>query len=374
MSQAGAGARIPWPILIISFNRPDYLRRLCASLRAQQGVVLDETNIHLMQDGCRSPRSGLSYATEEEIAASLAVFREAFPAGQVHASPDNLGIAMNMLRAERHAFVTLKAHGGYFFEDDLELGPCYLAVMEAMRLKFRAHPKVGYFAAYGDHRRGGDPAAPRLVPMEHHWGFGLKRICWQAMQPWLKPFHQVYAEVDYQARPHLRIVEIFEAKQVSSTSSSQDVAKTMACAELGFARVNTDVSYARYIGEHGQSFRPATFERLGFHEMRYVERMPDSPPDVTEEIVAAIAERKRAACVAHRQERYAEELAEMRTRLFNPDRPATREEVAWLWRLLMDRVPGDDVLERLAGKRTLRQVRRQLLRNREAQAKGGFLA
>jgi hypothetical protein len=374
MSAAGAGAPIPWPILIISFNRPDYLRRLCASLKAQQGVALNETNIHLMQDGGRSPRSGLGYATEEEIAESIAVFREAFPKGQVHASPDNLGIAMNMLRAERHAFVTLKAHGGYFFEDDLELGPCYLAVMEAMRQTFRAHPKVGYFAAYGDHRRGGDPSAPTLVPMEHHWGFGLKRICWQAMQPWLKPFHQVYAEVDYQARPHLRIVEIFEQKQVSSMNSSQDVAKTMACAELGFARVNTDVSYARYIGEQGQSFRPATFERLGFHEMRYVEHMPDRLPEVTGEIVAAIAERKRAACVAHRQERYPAELAEMRTRLFNPDRPATREEIEWLWRLLMDRVPGDDVLDRLAGKRTLRQVRRQLLRNREAQAKGGFLA
>jgi hypothetical protein len=40
----------------------------------------------------------------------------------------------------------------------------------------------------------------------------------------------------------------------------------------------------------------------------------------------------------------------------------------------MDRVPGEEVLDRLAGKRTLRQVRRQLLRNREAQAKGGYLA
>jgi hypothetical protein len=374
MSAAGADARVPWPILIISFNRPDYLARLCGSLKAQKGVTLDPANIHLMQDGARSPRSGLSYATEEELAASVAVFREHFPEGQVHAAPDNLGIAMNMLRAERHAFVTLNAHGGYFFEDDLELGPCYLAVMEALRLKFRGQPKAGYFAAYGDHRRGGDPAAPRLVPMEHHWGFGLKRACWQAMQPWLKPFHRVYAEVDYQARPHLRIVELFEEKQVSSMNSSQDVAKTMACAELGFARVNTDVSYARYIGEHGQSFRPATFERLGFHDMQAVDRMPERLPEVTEAILAGIAEAKRAACSAHRQERFAAELAEMRDRLFNPDRPATREEVDWLWRLLMDRRPADDVYERLVGKRTVRQVRRQLLRNREAQAKGGYLA
>ena len=374
MSGAAAGAPLPWPIILISFNRPDYLRRLCASLKAQQGVTLNEANIHLLQDGARSPRSGLSYSAEEEIAASIAAFQEAFPAAQVHASAENLGIAMNMLRAERLAFQTLNAHGAYFFEDDLELGPCYLAVMEAMRLQFRAHPKVGYFAAYGNHRAAFDPVAPQLVPMEHHWGFGLKRVCWQAMQPWLKPFHQVYAEVDYQARPHLRIVELFQSRAVSSMNSSQDVAKTMACAELGFARINTDVSYARYIGEHGQSFRPTTFERLGYHEMRAVDRMPESMPTVTAELVASIIEQKRESCTRHRQERYEPELAEMRRRLFNPDQPVTREEVEWLWRLVMDRLPDEEAFGRLVGKRTLRQVRRQLLRNREAQAKGGFLA
>ena len=64
----------------------------------------------------------------------------------------------------------------------------------------------------------------------------------------------------------------------------------------------------------------------------------------------------------------------MRRTMFNPDLPATREEVAWLWRLLMDRLPDEGVFEKMVGKRTVRQARRQLLRHREAQGKGGYLA
>jgi hypothetical protein len=367
--------RIARPIILFAFARPAYLRRLCLSLKAQRGVELDEAGIHLLQDGARSPRSGVSYADPGAIAASIAAFREVFPRGQVHASPDNLGVAMNIWRGEKLAFQALGAEIAYFFEEDLELGPCYLAMLERLAALAAAHPRLGYFAAYGDHRAPGDPAAPRIVPMEHHWGFGLTRRCWQAIQPWLRPFHQVYAEVDYQARPHLRIVELYEAKGVSSMASSQDVAKTMACAELGWARVNTDVPYARYIGAEGESFRAERFAAAGFDRVEVAESMPAAAPAADAALIARIIEEKRAACAAHRQARYAAELQDMRRHLFNPDRPATREEVEWLWRVVMDRIPPDEAyFGKNVGKRTLRQIRRSLLRSREAQAKGFYLA
>jgi hypothetical protein len=88
------------PICIVSFDRPDYLRRLCLSLKAQRGVCIAEHRIHLIQDGALSPRSGVAYTEPDRIAASIAAFREVFPGGMVHASPDNVGIAMNIRRAE----------------------------------------------------------------------------------------------------------------------------------------------------------------------------------------------------------------------------------------------------------------------------------
>jgi hypothetical protein len=371
---AAATTVIDRPIVIFAFARPEYLTRLCLSLRDQQGVTLREEAIHLLQDGARSPRSGVPYAEPERIEASIAAFRAVFPRGQVHEAPHNLGVAMNIWRGEKLAFQTLKAELAYFFEEDLELGPCYLAMMERLAGLLGRFPRLGYFAAYGDHRRGGDPAAPALVPMEHHWGFGLTRRCWQAMQPWLRPFHQAYAEVDYQARPHLRLVELYEGKSVSSMASSQDVAKTMACAELGFARINTDVAYARYIGAEGESFRPDRFERHGFGAAAVADRLPDRLPTVSTALIEGFIAAKRAECEAHRRDEYAAALAAMRRHMFNPDRPATREEIEWLWRVLMDRIPADEeYFERNAGKRTLRQIRRSLLRSREAQAKGFYL-
>ncbi|WP_270938252.1 hypothetical protein [Falsiroseomonas oryzae] len=369
-----AAREVTRPVILFAFTRPDYLRRLCLSLKAQQGVVLPDAQLHLLQDGARSRRSGLTYGDPARIAESIAVFREHFPGGHVHAAPENLGIAMNLLRGETLAFRTLRADIAYFFEEDLELGPCYLAMLEALSRGVGRHPRLGYFAAYGDHRRESDPQAPQLVPLEHHWGFGLTRRCWLAMQPWLQPFHKVYAEVDYQARPHLRIVELYGEKGVSSMASSQDVAKTMACAELGFARVNTDVAFARYIGAQGESFRPDRFAAHGFAAAEVATTMPARLPEAPTELIERIIAEKRDACAAHRRDAYDAELAEMRRHMFNPDRPATREEVEWLWRLVMDRLPGnEEYYAKNVGIRTLRQIRRSLLRSREAQGKGFFL-
>ena len=362
------------PIVIFSFTREDYLRRLCASLRTQQGVRLEEGRVHLVQDGARSPRSGNVYGDPARIEASIAAFREAFPGGHVHASADNLGIAMNIQRGEALVFETLDAEVGYFFEDDLELGPWYLATLEAMRAQLGAHPEIGYFAAYGDHRRVSDPDAPKLVPLEHHWGFGLTRRCWRAMQPWLQPFLRTYGRVDYQMRPDLAIAELYLDKPVAHTASSQDVAKTMACADLGFARVNTDVCFARYIGERGESFSPAGFTRLGFPAMAYATERPRHAPAITPAAVEEIIRAKRASCTEFRQTAFPARLEELRGRILNPDRLVTREELDQLWRLLMDRAPdAADYYANTVGRRTVREVRTALLRSREARGKSFYM-
>ena len=102
----------PAPIVIFAFSRPDYLRRLCASLRAQEGFAVEGRSVHLLQDGSRSPRSGVVYADPATIEASIAAFREAFPEGSVHAAPHNLGIAMNIQRGEELVFRELDAEVG----------------------------------------------------------------------------------------------------------------------------------------------------------------------------------------------------------------------------------------------------------------------
>ena len=68
------------------------------------------------------------------------------------------------------------------------------------------------------------------------------------------------------------------------------------------------------------------------------------------------------------------QLAEMGQRLFDPDRPATRQDIEEVWRVLLDRLPEDEAyFARNVGHRTVRQIRTTLLRSREGRSKTFYL-
>lgn len=362
------------PIVIMSFDRPQYLARLCNSLKLQQNFSLDECNIHLFQDGARSPRTGLEYTSDDKIKACVETFKAAFPAGKVHVSPVNLGIALNFQRAETLAFAELEADCAYFFEDDLELGPLYLAVLERIYEQVKARSDVGYFAAYGMHMEHSNPHAPSFLPLEHHWGFGLLRSAWLKMQPWLQPFYEIYGKCDYKWRPHIAIVEEYLKKDVAHHHTSQDVAKTLACSSLGLARINTDVCYARYIGAQGQSFDENLFKELGFDRVSVVEHLPTGALAIDDGIIRAIGKEQRDRHTAFRRNDLEATLVDMRKRYFNPEAVITREQISWIWQMIMDRLPGEDCYESNVGKHSVREFRTALLRSQEACGKSGYMA
>lgn len=133
------------PITIISFDRPHYLERVCTSLKAQRDFKFQEDRVILAQDGAVSAITGRQAAREKDIEACVQVFRKYFPNGQILDYAHNLGIAFNIRRAEQHVFETMDAPFGYFFEDDLELSPLYLSMMEEMRRSFRPEMRVAYW-------------------------------------------------------------------------------------------------------------------------------------------------------------------------------------------------------------------------------------
>lgn len=296
--------RIETPIILFAFDRPDYMDRVCRSLTMQRGVVLDPARIWLLQDGAVSPRTGKRYASDDAITASIAAFRRHFPRGQVLASPHNLGVARNILRGERLVFDELNAGLGYFFEDDLELGPWYVWALEQLRQVTEPFPRIAYFGAYGDHRRDYPGPEVRYIPLEHHWGFGLRREGWRQMMRWLEPFYTLLEGRDYNERPHRQIYELFRPLSIASEASSQDAAKSLACLELGLSRVLTTVSFGRYIGERGNSFSPEHFRSMGFDRMRIAESERYDFPKMTEETLQRIDGHHRRHYERLRRERY----------------------------------------------------------------------
>jgi hypothetical protein len=361
------------PVVIFAFNRPDYLAALCRGLLAQTQVKVDPSRVHLMQDGAVSARTGRRHALPGMIERSAAVFREHFPQGHVHQSPHNLGIAENILRGQALAFETLDAPVAYFFEDDLEPGPLYIAALEAMRAASEPFAdRVAYFAAYGDRRGVQTGPLVRWRPLANLWGFGLRREAWRRIQDWLQPWWEEIRRNDYRARNALRIMEFWRTKPIARNATSQDGAMEAACAAVGLARIGTDVCFARYIGAVGEHLSPQKFKERGFETMRWAERdlFSFAPFD------AAIPENFVAGAYGtfetYRREGLEGDIARLKARTDDPDRLASEAEIHALWCLLLDRRQAPEpFLAQHAGKSTIRAVRRALVRRPEFQRING---
>lgn len=355
------------PVILFGFNRPDYLRRVCLSLRAQRRRRVEDRQVWLVQDGAVSPRSGVRYAEDAAIEASIAAFREVFPGGQMlDPQGHNFGIAENIRRGEDLAFQVLGADWALFLEDDLELGPDYLEVMERIAELAAPFPAIGYFAAYGDHRLPEPPARIGWQPLEHNWGFGLRREAWARIKPFLDPYHAILARADYRFRLEAQIHEWQRGLTYASDKSSQDAMKTVACAELGIARLMTNACFGRYIGVEGASFNARKFAELGYDRTAVVtlDSLDFAPLD--EAVVAGMIARERTRLGAFRREHFDGFLASLQARFFDPSRAVTREDVDALYRLLLDRAPeNEQVYEHSMGRHNLASLRRAIMGSNE---------
>ncbi|WP_439549574.1 hypothetical protein, partial [Falsiroseomonas sp.] len=269
------------PIAVMSFNRPDYLRQVLASLAAQEGAAIEEREVILFQDNWRNAHSGRVCAEAAEIEACIAVFREIFPAGRVMAAADNIGVAENFFRAETHMFREIGADCAYFFEDDLVLEPNYLATLDRLRDACAASGagagagagagggvgQVGYFACYGELKASEEDQrkkARALQRLGHLWGFGLFRRHWEEMQPVMADYYAMTLGRDYRDRPGAEILRHYRARGIDVGVSSQDDVKKAVTYFLGRVALNTALVHARYIGAVGLHMNPAKFEASGF--------------------------------------------------------------------------------------------------------------
>jgi len=254
----------------MAFNRPDYLRETLRSIAAQASVADGRREVHLFQDGAVNFHSGERYATDEAIAASAAVFREVFPNGTAHPAGANIGIALNFDRAERYVFLERRFPSAAFFEDDMVLGPHYLATLQRL-LDFAASPDseglVGYVAAYGHHKA---PMAEQLrrrreiMPVGHAWGYGVTRAHWLEVREIIDPYITICADCDYRKRPKGKIGGLHKKIGLARHALSQDSMKLIATSALGRARIMPFICQARYVGQEGVNFTPESWAKRGY--------------------------------------------------------------------------------------------------------------
>lgn len=257
------------PIFVMSFNRPDYLKRVLESLRAQRDCDIDRRKIFLFQDGAVNPYSNKRHASDAEIRASIDTFQQIFPHGTVAESPRNLGIALNFERAEKLAFEGMAAEAAIFLEDDLVLNNHYVAILDTLIARFSGNEKVAYLAAYGDHtatiesqHRNRD----KFILLDHNWGFALYRHQWLRMRKNVLEYLSIVQNSDYNDRDIEKIRALFASWGYGCPATSQDGAKTISCCIDGVIKLNTYVCNAVYIGERGVHMNPDLFSKRGYHK------------------------------------------------------------------------------------------------------------
>jgi hypothetical protein len=300
------------PVVVMAFNRPNYLRETLASIATQPCVASGQREVHLFQDGAINFHSGTRYATDEEIAASVEVFRATFPTGTVHLAERNIGIALNFDRAERYVFLRRRFESACFFEDDMVLGPHYLATLQRF-LDYAASPAsfgmVGYVAAYGHHKA---PLAEQMkrrrevLSVGHAWGYGVTREHWLKVREVIDPYIKIVSDCDYRNRPKAKIGGFHKSLGLATKALSQDAAKMLATYAIGRVRLMPFVCQARYVGAEGVNFTPETWAKRGYGaEQIFPEEQTEFDWPKREALETALAQ-VRAQHAQHCQEAYGE--------------------------------------------------------------------
>lgn len=260
------------PILILSFNRPRYLQQVLDSLKSQESIDLSERRVALFQDGSWSPSLKKHHTDQSLISENISLFKAQFPHGTVFDSEVNLGTALNIDRAERYAFEELGAPAAVFLEDDLVLGSSYLKVLEKLIGFALEDERIGYVAAFGNFQAPKEIQIERqrlLRPLHLLWGFGLTQRHWRKCRPYVKQYLDLIRNMDYSARDHEAIRRLVASWGIEPGDTAQDRIKAFATALAGAVKINTEVSYAKYIGERGINFTPELFAKWGFNNHAY---------------------------------------------------------------------------------------------------------
>jgi glycosyltransferase involved in cell wall biosynthesis len=266
--------RLPLPIVILSFNRPAYLRQVLASLKPQ---IVRNDEIYLFQDGSWNDFSRRNKCKKQAIAECLDIFNEYFPGAKIFPSPTNLGIAGNYRRAEKYVFDTLKKDYALFLEDDLVLGDNYLLVIsDLLKLALR-NPRIGYVSAYGNMwatLEEQEILPGKLIQMHENWGAAFTRTSWEAQKNIREKYWDLIHDCDYSQRDHCAIVNFYKDLGFNCIQTSQDASRWVATLAAQMVRLTTATCQARYIGALGEHSDRTFYELHRFNKSVFSPKRP----------------------------------------------------------------------------------------------------
>jgi hypothetical protein len=244
-----------YPVNVICFNRPEYLKELLVSMK-NQTVQLSEESIFFWVDGFVNSKDE-SLGRKDKTSETVALIKDHFPLSKIETSKESLGIARNYWRAEENSFEKIKASSAFFLEEDLILSPHYFDLVMKMDLFFNHDLDVSHFSPTGDVSHTSSSPKEYFQSFGHNWGYLLRGWHHSERKELLKEYLNFVIEQPYYMRgvKQNQILEHFYKKGVILAGTSQDAIKDGLRNYFGRISVTTIDPWASNVGVEGEHFQ-----------------------------------------------------------------------------------------------------------------------
>lgn len=261
------------PVVLISYNRPAYLRQVCEALRPQ----CSNRSVYLFQDAVSLGKRYRQAQVQNKIKVeqSISIFKHFFPEGEISAASENLGIAFNTKRAREDTFSRHDA--AVFVEDDLVLSPWYMEMMDEFNEQFAGDDALGMVNAYCGTKHGRANTLERQVEnkdklclMENTLAVLMWSHKYNKIKEVLYKYYDLLANDPYECRPHELIRRFWSTMGFGDlyhpVISSQDCATVYSMLLNDQIKISTHTNNLSYIGVVGHHGSQKIYDRIGWAE------------------------------------------------------------------------------------------------------------
>jgi len=262
-------------ISIRGLKRANYLKRCLLSL--ENNLDLSGVDFYFLQDGAVNPFSNIRYAMDEEVEASLEVFKgSCLPNKRIYTSTWNMGCGLQ----KQHQLTTLFPKYEYvvLVDNDLVFNVHYIGTLKTLFHDYRNDEKAGILQTsfrhtggnYQDHREAKRLENKVAYGFSHRWELGFWRSSWKKIEPLMEPYFSLIQRCDFIELLHNpdAYKETRKALNKEYGTVHADYAIEKCAIKAGYKGLHTLSLRHKTIGKEGlYSFSGERWEVQGFEDI-----------------------------------------------------------------------------------------------------------
>jgi hypothetical protein len=245
----------------------------------------------------------------EDVEKHCEVARAMLPHIVIVKRPVNFGCGRNIIDARAQLFTNMRYKKVFLFEDDMVVTPTYFKLcFNLLKWGQENYSNIGAVQGWNKCIMSAENKKKRLNEVHatygNWWGYLMVGEAWEAMEPLIMRYQDLFLGGIYSQRPHRTIIDFFRAmgrlptpqrgskswpmdeeswnssqRYFNAPPTGQDAVTMHALEKTGYVRLATTVNRGEYIGRHGIHMHPSMFDRDGFNLMTHEVHPEDASLD-----------------------------------------------------------------------------------------------